>query len=112
MNSGPLSGVRVVELAGIGIESTPHGPTLLGDGGANVVGVAGTQSGDPADSQLRNRALIPLYVKDSQEFSTLDLIAHSDVLIEGFRPGVAERLGGRRTRRMPGSQSCAGLCAA
>ncbi|WP_067683465.1 CaiB/BaiF CoA transferase family protein [Nocardia miyunensis] len=97
MSTGPLSGVRVVELAGIG--PTPHAAMLLADWGADVVRVVRpTPSGGPADpdndSQLRNRTLVPADLKDPESIPPLlGLIDHADVLIEGFRPGVTERLG-------------------
>ncbi|OCB07068.1 CaiB/BaiF CoA transferase family protein [Mycobacterium intracellulare] len=95
--SGPLAGVRVVELAGIG--PTPHAAMLLADWGADVIRlVRPTAAGSPADAfndtQLRNRTLIAANLKDPAQVAvTLDLIERADVLIEGFRPGVTERLG-------------------
>lgn len=95
--SGPLAGVRIIELAGIG--PTPHAAMLLGDWGADVVRVVRpTATGDPADAnndtQLRNRTLIAANLKNPQQVADLlDLIEYADVLMEGFRPGVTERLG-------------------
>lgn len=95
--TGPLAGVRVVELAGIG--PTPHAAMLLADWGADVIRlVRPTATGEPADvpydTQLRNRTLIAADLKDPRQAAdVLDLIGHADVLIEGFRPGVTERLG-------------------
>ncbi|MGY5103676.1 CaiB/BaiF CoA transferase family protein [Streptomyces sp. 900105245] len=95
--SGPLSGVRVVELAGIG--PGPFGAMLLADLGADVVRVdrpGGQGLGiDPAyDITNRNKrsVLVDLKAPDGPA-RVLDLAARADVLIEGYRPGVAERLG-------------------
>jgi alpha-methylacyl-CoA racemase len=96
---GPLAGVRVVELAGLG--PAPFAAMLLADLGAEVVRVdrtvpAGLQWGDGARGDVVNRGKRSLAVNlkspDGVEL-VLDLVAQSDVLIEGFRPGVAERLG-------------------
>ncbi|RDD85847.1 CaiB/BaiF CoA-transferase family protein [Streptomyces parvulus] len=94
---GPLSGVRVVELAGIG--PGPFAAMLLADLGADVVRVdrpGGPGLGiDPAhDVTNRNKrsVLVDLKAPDGPE-RVLDLAERADVLIEGYRPGVAERLG-------------------
>ncbi|PKW11246.1 alpha-methylacyl-CoA racemase [Streptomyces sp. 1222.5] len=95
--SGPLSGVRVVELAGIG--PGPFAAMLLADLGADVVRVdrpGGQGLGiDPAyDITNRNKrsVLVDLKAPDGPA-RVLDLAARADILIEGYRPGVAERLG-------------------
>ena len=96
---GPLNGLKVIELAGIG--PGPMAAMLLADLGATVLRIDRKEPaslGVPRpmrfDLLLRNRRSIPVDLKDapSVEF-VLDLIARSDVLIEGFRPGVTERLG-------------------
>ncbi|MEU9032215.1 CaiB/BaiF CoA-transferase family protein [Streptomyces sp. NPDC048383] len=94
---GPLAGVRVVELAGIG--PGPFAAMLLADLGADVVRVdrpgGGGLAVDPAyDVTNRNKrsVLIDLKAADGPA-RVLDLVERADVLIEGFRPGVAERLG-------------------
>ncbi|MFB7650901.1 MULTISPECIES: CaiB/BaiF CoA transferase family protein [unclassified Streptomyces] len=94
---GPLSGVRVVELAGIG--PGPFAAMLLADLGADVVRVdrpGGPGLGvDPAhDVTNRNKrsVLVDLKAPDGPE-RVLALAERADVLIEGYRPGVAERLG-------------------
>ncbi|MEV4231687.1 CaiB/BaiF CoA-transferase family protein [Streptomyces bobili] len=94
---GPLAGVRVVELAGIG--PGPFAAMLLADLGADVVRVdrpGGPSLGiDPAhDVTNRNKrsVLVDLKAPDGPA-RVLDLAARADVLIEGNRPGVAERLG-------------------
>ncbi|MFI8191228.1 CaiB/BaiF CoA transferase family protein [Streptomyces sp. NPDC085946] len=94
---GPLAGVRVVELAGIG--PGPFAAMLLADLGADVVRVdrpGGPGLGiDPAyDVTNRNKrsVLVDLKAPDGPG-RVLDLAARADVLVEGYRPGVAERLG-------------------
>lgn len=94
---GPLAGVRVVELAGIG--PGPFAAMLLADLGADVVRVdrpGGAGLGiDPAgDLTNRNKRSVLVDLKGAAGPDTvLDLVARADVLIEGFRPGVATRLG-------------------
>ncbi|MFD8644271.1 CaiB/BaiF CoA transferase family protein [Streptomyces zaomyceticus] len=95
--NGPLTGVRVVELAGIG--PGPFAAMLLADLGADVVRVdrpGGPGLGiDPArDLTNRNKrsVLVDLKAEDGPA-TVLDLVARADILIEGYRPGVAERLG-------------------
>lgn len=95
--AGPLQGLRVVELAGIG--PGPHAAMILGDLGADVVRVErpGRTGGVPAgerDSMLRNRRSVAADLKsDEGRELVLKLISKADVLIEGYRPGVTERLG-------------------
>jgi alpha-methylacyl-CoA racemase len=95
--AGPLQGLRVVELAGIG--PGPHAAMILGDLGADVVRVErpGKGGGVPSgnrDSMLRNRRSVSADLKsDAGRELVLRLIAKADVLIEGYRPGVTERLG-------------------
>ncbi|GGQ88423.1 CoA transferase [Streptomyces griseorubens] len=94
---GPLTGVRVVELAGIG--PGPFAAMLLADLGADVVRVdrpGGPGLGiDPArDVTNRNKRSVVVDLKTSDGVQhVLDLAARADILIEGYRPGVAERLG-------------------
>ncbi|MFK8909385.1 CaiB/BaiF CoA transferase family protein, partial [Streptomyces sp. YS-3] len=95
--NGPLAGVRVVELAGIG--PGPFAAMLLADLGADVVRVdrpGGAGLGiDPAyDLTNRNKrsVLIDLKAQDGAA-RVLDLVEKADILVEGYRPGVAERLG-------------------
>ncbi|MGD9620184.1 MAG: CaiB/BaiF CoA transferase family protein [Mycolicibacterium sp.] len=96
--AGPLQGLRVVELAGIG--PGPHAAMILGDLGADVVRVERPRKGGgPAtkpggDHLLRNRRSVAADLKSPEgREMVLGLIAKADVLIEGFRPGVTERLG-------------------
>ncbi|MGW5048731.1 CaiB/BaiF CoA transferase family protein [Streptomyces griseoluteus] len=94
---GPLSGVRVVELAGIG--PGPFAAMLLADLGADVVRVDrpdGPGLGiDPArDVTNRNKRSVVVDLKAPDGAArVLGLAERADVLIEGYRPGVAERLG-------------------
>jgi alpha-methylacyl-CoA racemase len=86
--AGPLAGTRVVELAGMG--PGPHAAMLLADLGADVVQVRRPGG----QGQRRGRHVVEADLKDPQGRDTvLDLMARADVVIEGFRPGVAERLG-------------------
>ena len=96
--AGPLQGLRVVELAGIG--PGPHAAMILGDLGADVVRVErpgkgpGRAPNPAATTLLRNRRSVAANLKsDEGRELVLRLIAKADVLIEGFRPGVTERLG-------------------
>ena len=97
--SGPLHGVRVVELAGLG--PAPFAAMVLSDLGAEVVRIdrAVSVKAVPTDqSNLdltgRGRRSIGVDLKHPDGKATvLELATHADVLIEGFRPGVAERLG-------------------
>jgi alpha-methylacyl-CoA racemase len=95
--TGPLRGVRVVEIAGIG--PGPHAATLLADLGADVVRVerpGGAASAGPRESDLltRGRPSVALDLKNpAAREALLGLVATADVLIEGMRPRVAERLG-------------------
>jgi alpha-methylacyl-CoA racemase len=89
--AGPLTGLRVIELAGIG--PGPHAAMILGDLGADVVRVD-RPGASGADPMLRNRRFVIADLKsDEGRELILKLVAKADVLIEGFRPGVTERLG-------------------
>ncbi|MEV6945444.1 CaiB/BaiF CoA-transferase family protein [Streptomyces sp. NPDC051172] len=94
---GPLSGVRVVELAGIG--PGPFAAMLLADLGADVVrvdrpGGVGLAIDTEYDITNRNKRSVIVDLKSADgPARVLDLAARADVLIEGYRPGVAERLG-------------------
>ena len=89
--AGPLTGLRVVELAGIG--PGPHAAMILGDLGADVVRID-RPGASGADPMLRNRRFVVADLKSEQGRElVLKLVAKADVLIEGYRPGVTERLG-------------------
>ena len=94
--SGPLRGVRVVEIAGIG--PGPHACMLLADLGADVIRVerpgGGLLSAGRHDVMNRSRPSVALDLKHPDAVRTvLDLAADADVLVEGLRPGAMERLG-------------------
>ena len=94
---GPLQGLKVVELAGIG--PGPHAAMILADLGADVVRVdrpGGLRLGDESlpDPTLRGRRRVAADLKDAEGRETvLRLVERADVLLEGYRPGVTERLG-------------------
>ena len=90
---GPLAGLRVVELSNAG--PSGYAAMVLADLGADVVCVQKPDLPPGADDQVRRgRRLIAADLNDSESVAdVLDLIACADVLVEGFRPGVAERLG-------------------
>lgn len=96
---GPLTGFKIVEIAGIG--PCPYGAMLLADMGADVVRIdraGNVYGGDfdppPGDILARGRRSIGVDLKHPDGVATvLDLIAGADALLEGFRPGVMERLG-------------------
>jgi len=94
--AGPLSGVKVVELAGLA--PAPFGCMVMADLGAEVIRVDRASAGDgltPPDGPLdRGKHTIKLNLKDPADLEQLNaLVAKADVFVEGFRPGVAERLG-------------------
>jgi alpha-methylacyl-CoA racemase len=94
--TGPLKGIKVVEIAGIG--PGPHACMILADLGADVIRVErpGGQmlTGGPYDLLNRGRPSVALNLKDPEAIATvLDLVAGADVLVEGMRPGTTERLG-------------------
>ena len=96
---GPLSDVRIIEFAGIG--PAPLAAMLLADMGATVLLIdriadagLGVKLPPAADFTKRNRAILHLDLKRPEAIaSVLRLIDGADALIEGFRPGVMERLG-------------------
>jgi len=94
---GPLDGVRIVEFDAIG--PVPLCAMLLADMGADIIRIAraGGQSAyeDAGEAILhRSRTAIELNLKDATDRETaLSIVAKADILIEGFRPGVMERLG-------------------
>ena len=96
---GPLAGVKILEIAGIG--PGPFAAMMLSDMGADIIRVdraqavmGGDPSAPPADVLNRGRRSIGLDLKHPDGIATLlSLVESADALIEGFRPGVAERLG-------------------
>jgi alpha-methylacyl-CoA racemase len=93
MTAGPLAGVRVVELAGLA--PAPFGCMVLADLGADVIQVDRPGgSGAPPTPMQRSRRTVTLDLKtEAGVGGLLRLAARADVLVEGYRPGVAERLG-------------------
>lgn len=95
---GPLKGIKVIEIASLA--PAPHGTTILADLGADVTIVdrpgatpGGSNSGD-GNPVRRNRKSITLDLKNPEAIEVLKKMAeHADVFVEGFRPGVTERLG-------------------
>ena len=112
-NVGPLAGIKVVELAGIG--PGPMCAMLLADLGATVLRIDRPEPSDLGimrelryDLLLRGRRALALDLKSAEgKGLALRLVERADALIEGFRPGVTERLGlgpGRLPRPQPASR--------
>ena len=94
MPSGPLAGVRIVEFAGLG--PGPFAGMLLSDLGADVVEIArpGTPPPEPWQGDARGRKRICLDLKTADAVETcLQLAGKAEIVFEGNRPGVMERLG-------------------
>jgi alpha-methylacyl-CoA racemase len=94
--SGPLDGIRVIELSGIG--PGPLAGQLLADLGADVICIDRKAENltptRPKDANRRGKRSIAVNLKaDGAKDVVLGLCKTADILIEGFRPGVAERLG-------------------
>lgn len=94
---GPLSGIRVIEMAGLA--PAPYAGMILADFGADVVRVdrsptAGSRPDPTRDYLARGKRSIGINMKDPRGVDTLlALVEKSDVLLEPFRPGVMEKLG-------------------
>lgn len=94
MTSGPLAGVRIVELAGIG--PAPFACMLLADMGAEVIQIEriAAQNSWIRGFMSRGRRSVALDLKNPDGVGlALAMVDRADILVEGFRPGVAERLG-------------------
>lgn len=92
IRKGPLNGIRVVELAGIG--PGPYAGQLLADMGADVIVVDRPGPALPKGVDGRGKRSIMLDLKKPEAIEALlELVAGADVLIEGLRPGVTERMG-------------------
>ncbi|MEQ6249272.1 CaiB/BaiF CoA-transferase family protein [Sulfitobacter sp. HNIBRBA3233] len=91
--AGPLSSLRIIEFSGLG--PAPLAGQLLADLGATVIAVdRATAKADPTDINRRGKRSVVLNLKSGEGVAAAhDLVASADVLIEGFRPGVMERLG-------------------
>jgi alpha-methylacyl-CoA racemase len=97
ISRGPLKGTRVIELAGLG--PVPFCAMLLADMGAEILCIApplsntSLPSSAPSDLVQRGRTRLAIDLKQSRpRAALLAALAHTDVLLEGFRPGVLERL--------------------
>ncbi len=95
-HKGPLSGYTIIELAGIG--PGPYAGQLLADMGANVIlverpGSGGLTGGIPMIDRRGKTSIVLDLQKDGAADILLTLVKTADMLIEGNRPGVAERLG-------------------
>ena len=96
--AGPLDGLKVIEMAGLG--PAPFCAMMLADMGADVVRIerpgatSVTGTNGAYDVLSRNRRILKLNLKEDAALeSVLALVERADILIEGFRPGVMERLG-------------------
>ena len=93
---GPLNGYRILEMAGLG--PAPFCAMLLSDMGADVVRIDREGGSNPLDLKIdvlnRGRRSVALNLKTPEGIATaFALIARADAVIEGYRPGVMERLG-------------------
>ncbi|MET0379945.1 MAG: CaiB/BaiF CoA-transferase family protein [Spongiibacteraceae bacterium] len=90
---GPLAGLKVVELLGIG--PGPFCGMMLGDMGAEIISVERADApANPGDPLHRNRKRVVINLKTPEGLEVLlKLIDKADVVFEGYRPGVTERLG-------------------
>lgn len=91
---GPLRGLRVLEFAALG--PVPFACMVLADMGAEVVTIdrPDAEAADPRTSTRRGRTVVALDLKrDADREAARDMAARADILVEGFRPGVMERLG-------------------
>ena len=93
MTNPPLTGLRIIEIAGIG--PAPFCGMMLADHGAEVLRIERPDApSDPRDPLLRSRTILSLDLKSPDGAAEVRrLAADADGLIEGFRPGVMERLG-------------------
>lgn len=91
-NHGPLTGLKVVEFAGIG--PGPHVAMLLADLGAEVVTIVrpGSAVSNPVVERARHRVEVDMKTAEGLAFASV-ACSRADVVLEGFRPGVMERLG-------------------
>jgi alpha-methylacyl-CoA racemase len=90
---GPLAGIKVVEVTGIG--PGPFCGMMLADMGAQVISIErNARTARATDPHKRNRQLLTLDLKSEAGLDALlSLVDHADIIFEGYRPGVAERLG-------------------
>ena len=96
---GPLAGITIIELAGIG--PAPFASMLLSDMGANIIRIDRARGDEPGlrlpyrlNIMNRGRRSVSVNLKSKAGIETvLKLIDQADALVEGYRPGVMERLG-------------------
>ncbi|MCV3241811.1 CaiB/BaiF CoA transferase family protein [Mesorhizobium sp. ZC-5] len=96
---GPLAGLKIIEMAGLG--PVPLAGLMLSELGADVVRIERKESGKPFlvvppdyDLDRHGRDVVKVHLKRPEGIELmLDLIEKADLLVEGFRPGVMERLG-------------------
>ncbi len=96
---GPLEGIKILEIAGIG--PGPFAGMMLSDMGADVIRIdradrarGGDPANPPKDVLARGRRSVAVDLKNPDGIETvLAMVEKADVIIEGFRPGVMERLG-------------------
>ena len=97
--SGPLDGFKIIEFAGLG--PAPFAGMMLGDMGAEILQINRISDNDSANSEgkahdimSRGKQLVAIDLKKEEGVRlTLKLIKSADALIEGFRPGIMEKLG-------------------
>lgn len=91
--AGPLSGLRIIEFSGLG--PGPFAGMMLADHGAEVIRIDRPGAGsNPLDALARNRRSIALDMKQADAHAiVLKLCENADAIIEGYRPGVMEKLG-------------------
>src|SRR5699024_8838978 len=93
--SGPLTGLKVVEMVSLG--PAPFCGMMLADMGADVIRIDRPQkptAGTSVDVLARGRPTLDIDLKrPGTVAAVLDLVGHADALIEGYRPGVMEKLG-------------------
>ncbi len=91
---GPLSGVTVIEIGGIG--PSPFAAMLMADLGAKVIRIdkASAEHANPCEVTLRSRTHMAVNLKSPEGIAVVkQLLASADIIMEGFRPGVMEKLG-------------------
>lgn len=91
-HAGPLAGVRVVDMSRLA--PGPYATMLLADLGAEVISIGGGRAGLPLEEVSRGKTFVSLDLKSTAGRETLlRLVDDADVFVEGFRPGVSDRLG-------------------
>lgn len=92
MTTKPLQGIRVLDMTRLA--PGPYASMLLADLGAEVLAIGGGRSGLPVPALSRGKDFVSIDLKTNDGKEALShLVATADVVMEGFRPGVAQRLG-------------------